>query len=116
MKDLIIRGGHNINPGRIEDFVMRHDAVERAAVFPLQDERLGERICLAVMLKPGRDASADQILARMAEAGLTRYEMPEYFVQLPEIPVMTNGKVRKPDLLRRVKDGEIVPQAIRPAS
>src|SRR5262249_40353002 len=104
-----------INPGRIEDFVMRHESVERAAVLPLPDERLGERICLAVMLKAGHEASADQILQRMADAGLTRYEMPEYFVKLDEIPVMTNGKVRKPDLLKRIKEGEIVPQAVRPS-
>ena len=113
MKDVIIRGGHNINPGRIEDFAMRHGAIERAAVFPIADERLGERICLAVMFRPGQNASAEQILQRMEGAGLTRYEMPEYFISLPEIPVMTNGKIRKPDLIKRVKAGEIVPEPVR---
>ena len=47
-KDIIIRGGHNIYPGRIEALATRHDAVERAAAFPVADPRLGERVCLAV--------------------------------------------------------------------
>jgi acyl-CoA synthetase len=113
MKDMIIRGGHNINPGRIEDFVMQHEAIERAAVFPISDERLGERICLAVMFRQGKSATPGQILDFIDAAGLTRYEIPEYFVALSEFPIMSNGKIRKPDLVARVRSGEIVPQSVR---
>lgn len=112
MKDMIIRGGHNINPGRIEDFVMQHEAIERVAVFSIPDERLGERICLAVMFRPGKVASAAEILKQIAKAGLSRYEMPEYFIALPEIPVMPNGKVRKLDIMQRVRNGEITPKPV----
>src|SRR5262249_35868770 len=52
-KDLIIRGGHNIYPARIENLAMQHPAVERAAVLPVADERLGEKVCLAFSLRPG---------------------------------------------------------------
>lgn len=112
-KDMIIRGGVNINPGRIEDLAMRHEAVERAAVFPIADQRLGERICLAVMFRGGQSVGCNELLDAMDAAGLSRYELPEFFVALPEIPVMTNGKVRKPDLVRRVQEGEIVPVPVK---
>lgn len=111
-KDLIIRGGVNINPSRIEDFTMRHDAVMRAAAFPIADERLGERICLAVMFKEGQSASQEQIFQCIETAGLTRYEMPEYFLVLPDIPIMTNGKILKIKIIKQVQAGEIIPQRI----
>lgn len=52
-KDLIIRGGHNIHPALIEDFTLRHMAVAKAAAFPVRDERLGEKVCLAVIPRGG---------------------------------------------------------------
>ena len=53
-KDLIIRGGHNIYPARIEALAMRHDAIDKVAAFPVPDARLGEKVCLAVVLRAGR--------------------------------------------------------------
>ena len=53
-KDLIIRGGHNIYPARIELLVLRHPAIERAAALPIADERLGEKVCLAVVPRDGQ--------------------------------------------------------------
>ena len=50
-KDIIIRGGHNIYPARIEALALRHTAVEKAAAFPVPDQRLGERVCLAVVAR-----------------------------------------------------------------
>jgi acyl-CoA synthetase (AMP-forming)/AMP-acid ligase II len=111
-KDVIIRGGHNINPARIEDLAMRHPTIERAAAIPVADERLGERICLAVMFRPGHAASADEILDHLDAAGLSRYEMPEFYVAVAEIPLMPSGKIHKLDLARRLHKGQIVPQAI----
>ena len=54
-KDLIIRGGHNIHPARIEDLAMRHSAVARCAAFAVADARLGEKVCLAVILHEARE-------------------------------------------------------------
>jgi acyl-CoA synthetase len=108
-KDVIIRGGHNINPARIEDLAVRHAAVERAAAISVPDARLGERICLAVTLRQGHDADQYDILAHLAAAGLSKYEMPEYFVALADMPLMPNGKVRRQDLMQWVRDGRVVP-------
>jgi acyl-CoA synthetase (AMP-forming)/AMP-acid ligase II len=112
-KDVIIRGGHNINPARIEDLAMRHQAVERAAAFPVADARLGEKICLAVMFRSGRKATVEEILNYLNGAGLTKYEMPEFFVELPEIPLMPNGKIQKRDIMKRLRDGQVVPTAVQ---
>lgn len=113
MKDVIIRGGHNINPARIEDLVMLHQAVERAAAFPLADVRLGEKVCLAVMFRSGRNASIEEILSHLDDAGLTKFEMPEFFVELREIPLMPNGKIQKQDIMNRLRAGQLVPTAVR---
>jgi acyl-CoA synthetase len=111
-KDVIIRGGHNINPARIEDLAMQHNAIERAAAIPVADARLGEKICLAVMFREGRTASAQQLLDHLDMAGLTRYEMPEYFVALPDIPLMPNGKIQKLDIVKWVHDGTVKPTPV----
>jgi acyl-CoA synthetase (AMP-forming)/AMP-acid ligase II len=113
-KDVIIRGGHNINPAHIEDLAMQHTAIERAAAIPIADARLGERICLAVTLRRGQAADQEQILGHLAKAGLSKYEMPEFFVALAEMPLMPNGKVRRQDLARWVREGRVVPEAVPP--
>ena len=108
-KDVIIRGGHNINPARIEDLAMQHAAIERAAAIPVADVRLGERICLAVMLRPGQAAGEEQILRHLARAGLSKYEMPEFLVTLSDMPLMPNGKIQRQALANLVQQGKVVP-------
>ena len=113
-KDVIIRGGHNINPARIEELAMHHAAVERAAAVPVADARLGEKVCLAVMFRPGRNVDAAEMLAHLHTAGLPRHEMPELFIDCPEIPLMPNGKMQKLDVLRAIQSGQLVPLPVRP--
>lgn len=109
LKDLIIRGGHNIYPSHIEALVMRHPAVEKAAAFPVADERLGERVCLAVI----GDITGTAILAHLAAEGLSKYDMPEYFIQVSAFPLTASGKILKRDLVDMAKRGELVPAAVR---
>jgi acyl-CoA synthetase len=112
-KDLIIRGGHNIYPARIENLAMQHPAVARAAVLPVPDTRLGEKVCLAVMLRPGLRASAAELLEHLDASGLSRYDMPEYYLELADIPLTASGKIFKRDLVEDVKAGRIVVQPVR---
>jgi len=111
-KDVIIRGGHNINPARIEDFAMQYPAIEHAAAISVADARLGERICLAVMLRSGHTADQGDILKHLAVSGLSKYEMPEFFVALDDMPLMPNGKINRQDLTRWLKEGRIVPNPV----
>jgi acyl-CoA synthetase (AMP-forming)/AMP-acid ligase II len=112
-KDLIIRGGHNIYPARIENLAMQHPAVARAAALPVPDARLGEKVCLAIMLKPGKALAAAELLQHLDDSGLSRYDMPEFYLDLPEIPLTASGKILKRDLAEDLKSGRIVPVPVR---
>ncbi len=112
-KDLIIRGGHNIYPTRIENLAMQHPAVSRAAVLPVPDKRLGEKVCLAVMPREGADASADELLDHLDKSGLSRYDMPEYYIKLEHIPLTASGKILKRAIASQMEKGELVPTPIR---
>jgi len=110
-KDVIVRGGHNIYPARIEALAATHDAVQRVAVVPVPDRRLGERVCLAVMFRPGKAASPEEILKYLDDGGLSKYDVPEYFLQVDEIPLTASGKVRKRDIVDWIADGRARPTA-----
>jgi acyl-CoA synthetase (AMP-forming)/AMP-acid ligase II len=112
-KDIIIRGGHNIHPARIEELATRHQAVQRAAAVPVKDARLGEKVCLAVVFRPGRAITPDELLAHLDAAGLSKYDMPEYFLRLDEIPLTPNGKMHKRTITDWIKDGRVTPEPIR---
>ena len=112
-KDLIIRGGHNIYPARIENLAMQHPEVARAAAVPVPDKRLGEKVCLAVMLRSGATVTPDEILAHLDRSGLSRYDMPEYFLKMDQIPLTASGKILKRDIASQIADGAVVPAPIR---
>ena len=104
-KDIIIRGGHNIHPARIEELATRHPAVKRAAAVPVKDSRLGEKVCLVVACHEGRAITPEDLLAHLDATGLSKYDMPEYYLAIEEIPVTPNGKMLKRDIVNRIKDG-----------
>jgi acyl-CoA synthetase (AMP-forming)/AMP-acid ligase II len=112
-KDLIIRGGRNIHPARIEELTMRHQAVARCAAFAVPDERLGEKVCLSVIFHDGESAEPEAILAHLSAEGLSRYDMPEYFIALTEYPLTASGKILKRELVERAKTGRLTPTPVR---
>lgn len=109
LKDLIIRGGHNIYPSRIEALAVSHAGIAKAAAFPVADDRLGEKVCLAIL----GTLDADATLAHLAAAGLSKYDMPEWFLCMDAFPLTPSGKILKRELIAMVERGEIVPQAVR---
>jgi acyl-CoA synthetase len=112
-KDLIIRGGHNIHPARLEDLAHQHPAVLRAAAFGVPDERLGEKVCLALIARAGESVSADAMLDHLHTVGLSKYDMPEYFIALDAFPLTASGKILKRELVEWATSGRIRPEAIR---
>ncbi|HTP96613.1 MAG TPA: class I adenylate-forming enzyme family protein [Burkholderiales bacterium] len=112
-KDLIIRGGHNIHPARIENLALKHPAVLKAAAFPVADKRLGERVCLAVIVRDGDAVDADMLLAHLDAAGLSKYDMPEYFIAMDAFPLTASGKILKRELVEWTKSGRIAPAPCR---
>jgi acyl-CoA synthetase (AMP-forming)/AMP-acid ligase II len=113
LKDIIIRGGRNIYPARIEVLALRHAAIDKAAAFPVADPRLGERVCLAVVARKNIAVEPETILQHLDNAGLSKYDMPEFILALEELPVTATGKVRKGELIREIKEGNLHPLPVR---
>ena len=112
-KDIIIRGGHNIHPAWVEELATQHPAVQRAAAVPVKDARLGEKVCLAVVVRAGKDIAPADLLTHLDAAGLSKYDMPEYFLRLDEIPVTPNGKMLKRAIVDWIADGRVTPEPVR---
>ena len=112
-KDLIIRGGHNIHPAHIEDLAHRHPDIAKAAAFPIADERLGERVCLGVISRSTARLDALEILSHLHDVGLSKYDMPEYFIQLDAFPLTASGKILKRELKTMAETGQISPVSTR---
>lgn len=112
-KDLIIRGGHNIHPARIEDLAVRNPDVARAAAFGVRDARLGEKVCLAVIPAAGSVPDPQALLAHLAASGLSKYDMPEYVAVMREFPLTASGKVLKRELIEWAHSGRIQPVPVR---
>ncbi|WOD14115.1 class I adenylate-forming enzyme family protein [Paraburkholderia kirstenboschensis] len=111
-KDLIIRGGHNIHPSHIEEYAHRHPGIKKAAAFGVPDERLGEKVCLAIVCDSVAP-TAEEVLQHLASEGLSKFDMPEYFVTLSTFPMTASGKILKRELTLQVEKGELNPQPVR---
>jgi acyl-CoA synthetase (AMP-forming)/AMP-acid ligase II len=105
-KEIIIRGGINIAPREIEELLVAFPEVERAAVIGLPDDRLGERACACVVLRPGAVLDFDTMCARLDAAGLARYKLPERLEALGALPATASGKIQKHELVRALTGAE----------
>ncbi len=92
-KDIIISGGENISSIEVEDALYKHPAVAAAAVVAKPDEKWGETPCAFVELKPGADASTDDLIA-WCRKNLAGYKVPRYIV-FTELPKTSTGKIQK---------------------
>jgi fatty-acyl-CoA synthase len=100
-KDIIISGGENISSIEVEDALFEHPAVQLAAVVARPDEKWGETPCAFVELKPGTQATSDELIAWCRER-LARYKCPRHVV-FTEIPKTSTGKVQKYVLRERAR-------------
>jgi acyl-CoA synthetase len=112
-KDLIIRGGHNIHPSTIENHALTHPMILKAAAFPVADERLGEKVCLAVIANEAGAPQAHAMLEHLNKSGLSKFDMPEYYIALDQFPLTPSGKILKRELVEWVKHGRINPTPVR---
>ncbi|MFO1082150.1 MAG: acyl-CoA synthetase [Reyranellaceae bacterium] len=97
-KDLIIRGGHNIDPVVIEEALTRHPAVETAAAVGLPDSYAGELPMAFVQLRPGAEASAEELREFCRREIPERAAVPVQVVAIPVMPLTGVGKIYKPAL------------------
>jgi fatty-acyl-CoA synthase len=94
LKDMVIRGGENIYPREVEEFLYGHPAVEDVAVVGIPDERMGEELCAWIRLRP--DASADDAAIRdFCRGRIAHYKIPLHLRFVEEFPTTVTGKVQK---------------------
>ncbi|MCW4461993.1 AMP-binding protein [Sphingomonas sp. BT-65] len=94
LKDMVIRGGENIYPREIEEFLYRHPAVEDVAVVGVPDARMGEEVCAWVRLRAGAEADAEAIRAYCREQ-IAHFKVPRYVRIVDSFPTTVTGKVQK---------------------
>ncbi len=94
IKDLVIRGGENIAPREVEEFLYTHPDIVDAQVVGVPDERFGEELCAAVRLAPSATASADEI-REFCRGKIAHYKIPKYVLVVDAYPMTVTGKVQK---------------------
>lgn len=94
IKDMVIRGGENIYPREIEEFLFRHPAVEQSAVVGVPDAKYGEELCAWIKLKAGASATVDEI-KQFCKQHLAHYKTPRYIKFVDHFPQTVTGKIQK---------------------
>jgi fatty-acyl-CoA synthase len=94
IKDMVIRGGENVYPREIEEFLYRHPKIQDVQVIGVPDDRYGEEICAWVRLRPGTSANEEEIKAFCRDQ-IAHYKVPRYVKFVDEFPMTVTGKIQK---------------------
>jgi len=94
IKDMVIRGGENVYPREVEEYLYKHPKIEDVTVVGVPDSRFGEELCAWIRLKPGESVSEDEILA-FCRGQIAHYKVPRYLRFVDEFPMTVTGKVQK---------------------
>ena len=94
IKDMVIRGGENIYPREIEEYLYRHPKIADVQVIGVPDEKYGEELCAWIRLAPGETADDEEIRA-FCRGQIAHYKVPRYIRFVDEYPMTVTGKVQK---------------------
>jgi fatty-acyl-CoA synthase len=94
VKDMLIRGGENVYPREVEEFLFRHPKIAQVQVFGVPDQRYGEEVCAWVVLKPGESATEDEV-RDFCRDQIAHYKVPRYVRFVGELPMTVTGKAQK---------------------
>lgn len=94
LKDMLIRGGENIYPREIEEFLFTHKDVAEVQVFGVPDPRYGEEVCAWIRLRPGHSTTAES-LREWCRGRISHYKVPRYIEFVETFPMTITGKVQK---------------------
>jgi fatty-acyl-CoA synthase len=94
LKDMLIRGGENVYPREIEEFLFRHPKIQSVQVFGVPDQKYGEEVCAWVVLRPGEQATAEEI-REFCQGQIAHYKIPRYIRFVDELPMTVTGKAQK---------------------
>ena len=98
IKDMVIRGGENIYPREVEEFLYSHPDIEDVAVIGVPDERYGEEIMAWVRLKPGAPVMDAAALRKFCEGRIAHHKIPRYVRVSESLPMTVTGKIRKVEM------------------
>jgi len=101
-KEIINRGGKKYFPREIEELLYEHPAILQVAIVGAPDARLGEKNCLCAVLKPGASLTLDEVVAFL-RGRVADYKLPEQLVLMDSLPMTPTGKIRRPELVKRVQ-------------
>ncbi|KVT56428.1 AMP-binding protein [Burkholderia ubonensis] len=103
LKDMLIRGGENIYPREIEEFLFRHPKIQSAQVFGVPDAKYGEEVCAWIVLRAGEQLTEDEVRA-FCQGQIAHYKIPRYIRFVDELPMTVTGKVQKFVMRQRMID------------
>ena len=104
LKDMIIRGGENVSPREIEEYLHTHPDIQDVQVIGVPDARLGEEIMAWIRLRPGAPPISAADVRAYAEGKLAHYKIPRYVRIVEDFPMTASGKVRKVDMRKAAID------------
>jgi fatty-acyl-CoA synthase len=93
-KDMVIRGGENIYPREIEEFLYRHPKIMDVQCVGVPDQKFGEELCACIILRPGQAATAEEI-QDFCRGQIAHYKIPRYIRFVPAFPMTVTGKIQK---------------------
>jgi fatty-acyl-CoA synthase len=94
LKDLVIRGGENVYPREVEEFLYRHGKVQAVQVCGVPDLKFGEELCAWIQLKPGTSSTEEEV-REFCKDQIAHYKIPRYIRFVSEFPMTVTGKVQK---------------------
>jgi fatty-acyl-CoA synthase len=94
IKDMVIRGGENVYPREIEEFLYRHPKIQDVQVIGVPDPRYGEELCAWICLRDGETANAEEIRA-FCQSQIAHYKIPRYVKFVDSFPTTVTGKIQK---------------------
>ncbi|HUH71160.1 MAG TPA: AMP-binding protein [Mycobacterium sp.] len=98
LDDMVIRGGENVYPREIEEFLYTHPDIDEAQVIGVPDAKYGEEICAWIRMKPGRPPLDADAIRAFATGKLAHYKFPRYVQIVDEFPMTITGKIRKVEM------------------
>ncbi len=93
-KDMLIRGGENVYPREVEEFLYGHPMISEVQVFGIPDSRYGEEICAWIVLKPGGKVS-EEAIKEYCRGQIAHYKVPRYVRFVQTLPMTVTGKAQK---------------------
>ena len=112
IKDMVIRGGENIYPREIEEFLYTHTAVQEVHIFGVSDPHFGEELCAWIKTRPGQSTTAEDIRA-FCRGRIAHYKVPRYVQFVDEFPSTVTGKAQKFKMRETVEAELSEPEAVQ---